>query len=275
MNNNNKELAIGDKITSYDQLKEGMIISFDAMKMTVENAIVIKHEREWFAIHNDRRVDGQRPDGYCIVFGKEFGWNLGNKENDLDDQEAFGDDFGEDYSNVIFQGMVALNEKTTKLLNIAKNYEAFGEEEKKITKSIPDPIPSTSTPVKPCKIYKIGDIVKDNFDGVKSEVIGIYENTVWLLKAANFVPFRQRDINGISPWIEPLKYRKGDLVFLLPPATTLYVIDEVKENGYLLRPIDALSKINRVIDCTFDDKDISRKIGVAINWCPELPATKE
>ena len=89
------------------------------------------------------------------------------------------------------------------------------------------------------------------------------ENVVWL-KAANFVPFRQRGISEVSPWVEPLKYRKGDLVFLLPPATTLYVIDEVKDNGYLLQPIDTSSKINRVIDCTFDDKDIFRKIGVAI-----------
>jgi hypothetical protein len=254
----NKELVAGDKITTFFQLKEGMIISFNAQKVTVKNAIVIKQDKNWFAIHNDKRVNGQRPDGYCIAFGKEFGWNLGNDEQDSPD------DFGEDYFNIIFQGMLA-NEQITKLINIAKNYEAFGKEKKSeilkhISKPAPDSIPSTSTPVKELNPYKIGALVKDHCDGAKTEVIGIYEDMLWI-KVVNFsYSFRQRDISEVSPWIEPLRYKKGDLVFLLPPATTLYVIDEVKDNGYLLQPIDASY---RVIDCTFDDKDILRKVGVA------------
>jgi len=259
----NKELVAGDKITSFDQLKEGMIISFDAQKVTVKNAIVIKHRENWFAIHNDKRVDGQRPvNGYCIAFGKEFGWNLGNDEQDSPD------DFGEDYSNVIFKGMLAGNEQITKLINIAKNYEAFGKDEKSeilkhISKHAPDSIPSTSTPVKELNPYKIGALVKDHCDGAKTEVIGIYEDMLWI-KVVNFsYSFRQRDISEVSPWVEPLKYKKGDLVFLFPASNDLYVIDEVTDNGYLLQTINALMETNSVIDCTFDDKDIIRKVGVA------------
>jgi hypothetical protein len=286
----NKELVAGDKITSFEQLKEGMIISFDAIKVTVENAIVIKHSETWFAIHNDKHVDGQRPvNGYCIAFGKEFSWNLGN------DEQGSPDDFGEDYSNVIFHGMLAGNEQITKLINIAKNYEAFGKDEKSeiikhISKHAPDSIPISSmssfsppkkeiiqdsipissmssfSPVKELNPYKIGALVKDHCDGAKTEVIGIYEDMLWL-KVVNYsYSFRQRDISEVSPWVDPLKYKKGDLVFLLPPAfqaTTLYVIDEVTDNGYLLQPINALMETNSVIDCTFDDKDILRKVGVA------------
>jgi hypothetical protein len=258
----NKELVAGDKITSFDQLKEGMIISFDAQKVTVENAIAIKHNANWFAIHNDKRVDGQRPvNGYYIAFGKEFGWSLGYEEDET---------FGVDYSNVIFHGMLARNEQIAKLINIAKNYGSGKEEKSEILKHIskhaPDSTPSISTPVEELNPYKIGDLVKDHCDGAKTEVIGIYEDMLWI-KIVNYsYSFRQRDISEVSPWVDPLKYKKGDLVFLLPPtfqATTLYVIDEVTDNGYLLQPINALMETNSVIDCTFNDKDILRKVGVA------------
>jgi len=42
-------------------------------------------------------------------------------------------------------------------------------------------------------------------------------------------------------------------------------IYEVTDNGYLLQTINALMEADSVIDCTFNDKDILRKVGAAVS----------
>jgi len=75
-NNDAMKLAIGDKITSYSQFREGMIVSFDAKvhngissKWIHTNGIMVKDkENNWFACHDNREVIGNLP--FFAIFDK-------------------------------------------------------------------------------------------------------------------------------------------------------------------------------------------------------------
>jgi hypothetical protein len=76
-NNDAMKLAIGDKITSYSQFREGMIVSFDAKVhngisskwIHITNAIMVKDkENNWFACHDNREVIGNLP--FFAIFDK-------------------------------------------------------------------------------------------------------------------------------------------------------------------------------------------------------------
>lgn len=136
MKNNNKELAIGEKITSFDQLKEGMLVDFK-VKSRVKDAIIVSN-KGWYAVHDCEDSSGAQPSKEKM-FGKKYGWGLRNV--------GMGDVFEGNYSDMIFRG--------------------WYKKEEKSEKPVEKPMEKNS--------YKIGDIVKDHFDGVKAEVIGVYQ----------------------------------------------------------------------------------------------------
>lgn len=227
-----KELSIGDKITSFDQLKGGMIIDFVADGVNVKNAILVFDDvyYGWCAVHNNRNVNGFSPSGFKDIqsrYGVKYSWALRRSDS--------GENFGADYSDIIFRGWYKPEDKP--------------EAKEEIKSEVKNP-------------YKIGDFVKDHFDGVKSEVIGVYEHVVWI-KAENFVPFRQRGFTAISPWVEPikLKYKKGDLVEMKPSeGGVIWEIHEVTDRGYVMKNI-----INDgIFNGSYTDSDILRKIGVIV-----------
>ena len=76
-NNDAMKLVIGDKITSYSQFREGMIVSFDAKVhndisskwIHITNAIMVKDKNnDWFACHDNREVIGNLP--FFAIFNK-------------------------------------------------------------------------------------------------------------------------------------------------------------------------------------------------------------
>jgi len=110
----------------------------------------------------------------------------------------------------------------------------------------------------PYTTCKIGDIVIHNPSERKAKVIGIYEDLIWL-KFQNGSKGKDYDVviaPTISPWVEPLKYKKYDLVLM---GSSVFEITNVVENGYHLRNI---SEGNCCYYATYEDKDIIRKVGV-------------
>jgi len=110
----------------------------------------------------------------------------------------------------------------------------------------------------PYTTCKIGDIVIHNPSERKAEVIGVYEDLIWL-KFQNGSKGKDYDVviaPAISPWVEPLKYKKYDLVLM---GSIVFEITNIVENGYHLRNISE----GRCCCATYDDKDIIRKVGVA------------
>jgi hypothetical protein len=107
----------------------------------------------------------------------------------------------------------------------------------------------------PYTTCKIGDIVIHNPSERKAEVIGIYEDLIWL-KFRNGSKGKDYDVviaPTISPW---LKYKKYDLVLM---GSSVFEIINVVETGYHLRNISE----GHCCCATYDDKDIIRKVGVA------------
>lgn len=79
-NNDAMKLAIGDKITSCSQFREGMIVSFDAHAhngirnkwIHITNAIMVKDkDNKWFACHDNSRAIGNTP-FFAIFVDKEY-----------------------------------------------------------------------------------------------------------------------------------------------------------------------------------------------------------
>ena len=73
-----KELVIGDKITSLDQLKEGMLVNFSSLGGSlVKGAIIVDDGgsvgKDWFAVHNCENLKGSRPSKEKML-GKKYGW---------------------------------------------------------------------------------------------------------------------------------------------------------------------------------------------------------
>jgi hypothetical protein len=91
-----KELSVGHKITSFDQLKEGMIVDFTTSETDVNNAVIIFDKNYWYALHNNYLADGDRPNHSKMIPSKKYGWDLGSPNE--------GWPFGEDYKHMIFRG---------------------------------------------------------------------------------------------------------------------------------------------------------------------------
>lgn len=110
--------------------------------------------------------------------------------------------------------------------------------------------------------YKVGDFVKCGGVGVKLEVICVYENYVWVISLRTSVPFTW-DYHDVSPWVEPikLKYKVGDLVLLKDSNAYVFeIIEVVGVEGYRIKNIS----VGYIRPQTFFDKDILRKVGVAV-----------
>jgi len=111
----------------------------------------------------------------------------------------------------------------------------------------------------PYTTCKIGDIVIHNPSERKAEVVGIYKDLVWLMFNDSFShlgreTFLHTISASISPWVEPLKYKKYDLVLM---GSSVFEITNVVEDGYHLRNIPE----GHCCYATYGDKDIIRKVG--------------
>jgi len=106
---------------------------------------------------------------------------------------------------------------------------------------------------------EIGDIVKHNPSERKAKVIGIYEDLIWLqFQIGSHCKEIKYDVviaPTISPWVDPLKYKKYDLVLM---GSSVFEITNVVEDGYHLRNISE----GHCCYVTYNDKDIIRKVGV-------------
>jgi hypothetical protein len=110
----------------------------------------------------------------------------------------------------------------------------------------------------PHTTLKIGDIVKHNPSECKAEVIGIYEDLIWLKfhdPHLGSETYKHVIAPALSPWVEPLKYKKYDLVLM---GSSVFEITNVVEDGYHLRNISE----GHCCYATYNDKDIIRKVGV-------------
>lgn len=114
--------------------------------------------------------------------------------------------------------------------------------------------------------YKIGDFVKwysledKQWYSLedKQEVVGVYENYVWLISLGRPVPF-SKEYHAVSPWVEPikLKYKKGDLVLR---DGNVFEIINVVSTGYHMKNISQ----GYICPQVFNDGEIIRKVGVAV-----------
>jgi len=111
----------------------------------------------------------------------------------------------------------------------------------------------------PYTTLKIGDIVKHNPSGCKAEVIGIYQDLIWL-KFPGCDIYKHVIAPAISPWVSEKKYKMGDLVLTksLTNEKRILEIRKVIDVGYLMKDIEG-----ELLVATYDDKDIFRKVGVA------------
>lgn len=110
----------------------------------------------------------------------------------------------------------------------------------------------------PYTTLKIGDIVKHNPSECKAEVIGIYEDLVWLkLRNPNIGSYIYKHViaPSLSPWVSEKKYKKGDLVLM---SRGVFEISDVVETGYCLKNMEGV-----ILAFTSDDSEIIRKVGVA------------
>jgi hypothetical protein len=186
-----KELSVGDKITSFDQLKEGMIVDFTTVDFTahkteVNNAVIVYDEGRWYALHNNDLADGDRPNHSKMKrHKKNYAWDLGSTSKEWP--------FGEDYKHMIFRGWYKLEEKIEK---------------------------------KP--VYKIGDFVKFSFSA-KTEIVGIHGNYVWLFDAGIYHVTSIGNVSPwIDEPVKP-KYQVGDLVFTKRSITVEII--EISKDG--------------------------------------------
>jgi len=110
-------------------------------------------------------------------------------------------------------------------------------------------------------MYKIGDMVK--FYGSKQEIIGIYEDRLWLKHYNDSNNYYSTSIIGnVSPWIdEPvkLKYQKDDLVQVTNGEYVKIVSISKDGVSYDSISLDGINRYN-----TLRDENIIRKIGVAV-----------
>jgi hypothetical protein len=113
-NNDSMKLAIGDKITSSSQFREGMIISFDAHVhngirnkwVHLTNAIMVKDKNnDWYACHDNVQAIGNQP-FFAIFDNREYN-DQKQKEMMFDKEYSWQICFnegGEDSKNYIFCG---------------------------------------------------------------------------------------------------------------------------------------------------------------------------
>jgi hypothetical protein len=112
-------------------------------------------------------------------------------------------------------------------------------------------------------MYKIGDMVK--FYGAKNEIIGIYEDRLWLKHKyidSNTYSYNMTTIGNVSPWIGDIvkpKYQVGDLV-LTKSDLTVEII-EISKDGVYYKVKGVMCGNDGCFSC-FSEKDILRKIGV-------------
>jgi len=234
-----KELAIGDKITSFDQLKEGMIIDFRADIVNVKNAILVFDNvyNEWYAVHNNPKADGCIPSAKVHTYGKKYGWALGE----------VGEKFGtEDFTDMIFRGWYKKEEKV-------KTPEVKEEVKPEVKEEVKSEVKNP---------FKIGDFVCHiSSSRIKYEVIGIHGNLVWYKECNLDGVYMNSTIKHLVPWVEPikLKYKKGDLVVVNSLVEVLWEIHEVTDKGYVMKNIVK----GDIMSNTYTDSDILRKIGVS------------
>jgi hypothetical protein len=112
-------------------------------------------------------------------------------------------------------------------------------------------------------MYKIGDMVK--FCGYKDEIIGIYEDRLWLkhkYETSNTYSYNMATIENVSPWVdEPvkLKYQKNDLVQVTNGEYVKIVSISKDRVSYDSISLDGVNHYT-----TLRDENIVRKIGVAV-----------
>ncbi len=188
-----KELSVGHKITSFDKLKEGMIVDFTTEETDVNNAVIVRDEGRWYALHNNYLADGDRARPFKMIrHKKNYAWDLGSTSEEWP--------FGEDYKDMIFRGW-------------------YKPEEKKVKEKAEE---------KP--VYKIGDFVKRY--GTKMEIVGIYGNYVWLYNPDDILQTTNIDgvSPWIDEPVKP-KYQVGDLVFT-KMSITVEIIEISKDGVY-------------------------------------------
>ena len=223
------ELMVGDNITSYDQLKEGMIVDFTTSRTDVNNAVIVLDEDIWYALHDNYMAVGNSPDKKIQTrYNKEYGWGLGF----ISDDDKYP--FGEDYSDMVFRGWYTDPD--------VKPVEKVEEKKSEVKNK-----------------FKIGDMVKHNPSERKAEVIGIYEDLVWLKFFGGSDIYEDVISPSLSPWVEPLKYKKGDLVLINGIGMNVLEVFEVMANGYRLKDLTK----EKACDYIYNDMDILRKVGVA------------
>jgi hypothetical protein len=216
------ELVVGDKITSFGQLKEGMVVDFVITSRvagvgSISGAIIVE-DNGWYAVHNSRHAKGACPISEAKMLGKKYGWCLGTKGDIV---------VGGDYSDMVLRGWHKKEE--------VKPVEKVEVENK----------------------FKIGDMVKHNSSFCKAEVIGVYKDLVWLKVFGWSTTYEVVVSPSLSPWVEPLKYKKGDLVLM--NGMNVLEVFEVMANGYRLKDLDK----EKAYDHIYKDRDILRKVGVA------------
>jgi hypothetical protein len=139
-NNDSMKLAIGDKITSSSQFRDGMIVSLKAKVhngiryrgISIKNAIMIKDKNDnWYACHDNPKAIGNYPlfddifedtaytdkDKKVKMFNKAYSWQICFRD-DIDSWQIYDD--LEDSKDIIFHGFHDIKIGT----NLPNQYES-------------------------------------------------------------------------------------------------------------------------------------------------------